>query len=365
MNLIIILVTIIEFLIGGYLVYNKIKKIPDDFASNFLKIMFAMLIIPIIVFYIDYFNLGNWFGVQKLISKESWLSFFGTYVSAIFGAVLSAYVMIQMTNKQITVQRIEGCKPRLKLENITVLNESDNMYPLYGLVCENLKGQELLSTTYHNCLLRIRLQNIGIGLAQDISFYSLNTGEPCIRSLMSNPNEGQIMFSTEEIPKEESLDFYFDLCYKLNTNGKTIIEREDYSVIICKYKDINGNEYELIFGIIVKNEVGIPTDPHVIIDYYYYQPSTANYNNMVRKYRKNYNFINKRGGDNMFKYKLEDLLNAIKEGNYSSYEEIIDVFDAREDVEYLKKNHLIKKVSHEAYVRLTDEGLELIKKKDK
>jgi hypothetical protein len=141
------------------------------------------------------------------------------------------------------------------------------------------------------------LKNIGNGLAQDINFYALHDNGMCFRSLINETNINQKHFSTEEIAKNETQEFYFNISYRLK-EGKSLYDRQDFSLVLCCYKDLNGNEYKLLIGYIVKN-ISENEDGNIEVkaDSYYLQENTDSYNKMIKKFYNNYTEIIKNKPD--------------------------------------------------------------------
>ena len=75
---------------------------------------------------------------------------------------------------------------------------------------------------------------------------------------------------------------------------------EDFVLLICNYKDLNNNNYQILIGIIIKqyNENDNYEEMHLnqyslTYDYYYYQENTDKFNGMISKdiYKENYEKI--------------------------------------------------------------------------
>lgn len=287
-DIVVIIVTIISGF-GMYKIIKEIKKEKNESLQVILAIFAAMLLFPIIILFLDLINIGNYIDISALVSKEGWLNFAGSYFAGISAAILSAYIVIIMTNRQIEIQSKETYRPRLKLEFAKIKRKSEHIY-LYDLMSENMKKKNIWSDNYKIARLNIRLKNIGVGLAQDIKFYSLNNGNECVRTLYINKEKSQKTFSTEEIPINESLSFDFDFKYYINKTEEEF--KEDFSLILCHYKDINGNEYKVLIGVNVKNEIEYENGfVKIIIDSYYCQENTEKYSKIVGKYKKNYTKI--------------------------------------------------------------------------
>lgn len=290
MNVIMNIVVIIFSIFGISQIVKEIKSEKDEKIQTILIILAAILLFPIIIFYLDLINIGNIFNISTLVSKEGWLNFIGSYFSSMTATVLSAYIVIIMTNKQIERQSIESYRPRLKMNDARIL-EKNKYISFYGLFSNNLKGKDVFTGKYRYARLNIGLENIGVGLAQDIEFYSLHNGEECVRVLSIMENQNQKMFSTEEIAVNQKMNFDFELRYTLNEEAVGI-EKEDFAIILCAYKDINGNKYEIILGVTIKNEIE-DEDGNIklAIDSYYYQENTDSFKRTIEKYKENYEKI--------------------------------------------------------------------------
>ena len=90
-----------------------------DSKSNFEKILYTMLsfaiIFPLIVYYLDRYNIPSKFGYTENIISSDWVSILTNYSAAIISTLLSAVFLIFITFKQMD----ETYKDNIKLNNET------------------------------------------------------------------------------------------------------------------------------------------------------------------------------------------------------------------------------------------------------
>lgn len=220
-------------------------------------------------------------------------------------AIINVWIVNSNTNKQIRNQNKETYRPRLKLLSVNRLPCGySNHHKYYAHSLYYTDNDSKASMT-----LKIELENIGNGLANDLQFYMLNSGEKCIGYQWNESNKNQVLDSTEEIPKDNKKEIIFDFNFNRNKLKKQAdgFEGDDCVLLICNYRDLNKNNYKILIGIILKkvdwNEnYDIDGKEHVekmIFDYYYYQEDTKQFKGMINKklYKKNYKRILK----NIFK----------------------------------------------------------------
>lgn len=209
------------------------------------------------------------------------------------GIVASIIVTNKNTNKQIENQNRETYKPRLKL--LSFKNRNRN----------NDKPEYMASSYYYdkdknsyNVYTNLILENIGNGIAHDITFYTLNDGEPCVAAQSIENNKNQESFSTKEIPKDGQLEFPFFISFNEEKVEIDKYSETDFCLIICNYKDLNQNNYKLLICYAVKgkdyeekDEEGNEIENGCFKSFYYYQEGTKNYKAMIEKNQNSYNEI--------------------------------------------------------------------------
>lgn len=244
----------------------------------------------------------------KSLSNHNWydlLILFSTILVPIVTAIINVYVVNNNTNKQIANQNKETYRPRLRVNNVEETFGSNN-HTMYAY-SHNTKESKTVEESFNNSnqlykKFNITFENIGNGLANELTFYILNHGEKCIGYQSIDSELNQVLNSTIEIQKNSKETITFDICFnKKNIDSEESIEgKDDFIILICNYKDLNGNNYNLMIGIIVKKvenndnykKMRIPSES-IKFDYYYYQENTKDYNSMIEKsiYKGNYNRI--------------------------------------------------------------------------
>ncbi|MBQ8300203.1 MAG: hypothetical protein IJX99_10230 [Clostridia bacterium] len=275
---------VVVFIILMTIITCKNKNEEEYFIMVMLE---SLLAFPFFLFGLDCFNIGSYFSF--LFSIESWFDFCGTYFSTVVTVFFSVYIATCMTNKQIRINSKESYRPRLRLKDLQRIEKNNDIYQ-YIVDAKNINkkisGDEYVSV-------KINLENIGNGLAQNIRFYSLHNAEECVRVQSVNTKKEQKNFSTEEIVNGGSEEFVFDIHYKIKKDKKAF-ERADYALILCEYTDINENPYEILMGITIKNKIENEEGEKIpIIDYYYYQGGTESFERMIEKNKEQYKKIKK------------------------------------------------------------------------
>lgn len=207
--------------------------------------------------------------------------------------ISSAAISIYITNKQIRNQNKETYRPRLKVKSI-INRQHDSTRSEYMSFSYYYKK----TNKNFNSYITIILENIGNGLANDITFYDLIHGERCAACQSINNEYNQQIFSTEEVPKDKTLNIPFWITLDYNTLLKEDNEHNDFTLLICNYKDLNCNNYKLLIYYSAKDLDKNAEDEHgeIIenackIHFYYYQEGTNHFKRMIEKYKSNYEKI--------------------------------------------------------------------------
>lgn len=125
-----ILVFSIKLFVKGY----------KDSKSDFEKVLYTMLsfaiILPLIVYYLDRYNIPSKLGYTENIISSDWVSILTNYSAAIISTLLSAVFLIFITLKQMD----ETYKDNIKLNNET--QRIQNLPLLrYDFTLERLEGE--------------------------------------------------------------------------------------------------------------------------------------------------------------------------------------------------------------------------------
>ena len=244
--------------------------------------------------------------ISKLVEHD-WFDYWtlglslAAIVVSVLATIINIWIVNKNTNKQIANQNKETYRPRLRLREIKIVKDKINERHLYAY--SKQYKEDLNSITLYA---EIELENIGYGIANDISFYMLNSGFKCMGIQNCNRNINQHLNSTLEITKDgkEKVNFVFNFKRPENNEEDIEIIDDDFILLICNYKDLNGNDYKILIGFILKNYLplnyeGLEDSDDLYIyndgkfDFYYYQENTDSYNGMINKemYKKNYKAI--------------------------------------------------------------------------
>lgn len=233
------------------------------------------------------------------------LFLFTSILIPIITAIINVHYVNWNTNKQIENQNKETYRPRLRIKSIEESFDMNNhtIYAYSNFYDESKYDKDIcVYNDYIHKKFFITFENIGNGMANELEFYMLNHGEKCSGYQSLDDSLNQVLNSTIEIPKGSADKVCLDICFDKNRYKieDFINEKEDFIIIICNYKDLNNNNYNILFGIILKKVLddnfyenyGFSKDS-IIFDYYYYQEKTKDYNNMVSRkmYKDNYDKI--------------------------------------------------------------------------
>jgi len=241
------------------------------------------------------------------LSNRDWIDYATIMVSiisiiiSIVATIINIWLVNENTNRQIENQNKETYRPRLRLKRISIKKNVGSEQYLY-INSKNFDIDKNKSSIYIN----VCLENVGYGIANDITFYSLTGGYKCLGIQSEYKNTTQELNSTLEIPKdkEQNINFKVEFNRDMYSEGTNILGEEDFILLICNYKDLNNNNYKLLLGCILKKynpyelELDEKKDLKSVytsgaISYYYYQEETESYKGMISKdiYIDNYEKI--------------------------------------------------------------------------
>lgn len=121
---------------------------------------------------------------------------------------------------------------------------------------------------------KIRLKNIGYGVATNIKFYDLNTGFKISGTQSLNDYMNQKMFTTFDIAQTETKSVQTSII----TRKEEGVIMEDDIRILCVYQDLNGNTYDFVFVINVTSTGAF--------NYYSYQRSSHSYYELTKEFKR-------------------------------------------------------------------------------
>lgn len=215
------------------------------------------------------------------------LEIFLNIVLPIMSIVIPVFATVYTVNKRIKAQTRENHQPHLVLEKIRNISAIDKYKYYLTLVGRNYRDtntniEELIKLEKEDLLnIELVLKNIGYGVATNIKFYNLLTGEQVYGSQKSSSSQDQQLYTTLDIGDNEEKKISAQIISSVKE--KDGILKEDHNRILCVYKDLNNNVSNFIIIINVKQ------DNHY--DYFAYQPSSLSYKKWIKENKKNYKKI--------------------------------------------------------------------------
>ncbi len=203
-------------------------------------------------------------------------TFLLTIASIIIPVLVTIFMSIYTVENRVKAEH----KPYLVLDAIQSINKIDKIYYFVVMLGNKIRKKyskdEITSMIEANqdINVKVRLKNIGYGVATNIRFYDLNTGKKIYGNQHVTSDVDQQLFTTFDIAIEEVKSVQTSLVIGKN-NGQII---EDTINTLCMYQDLNGNIYNFVFVINIKSGGGY--------SYYAYQPSSHSYNELIGKYKK-------------------------------------------------------------------------------
>lgn len=153
-------------------VYKEYKRIDDDIFKIIYILLIIIILFPVVLYYLDRYNLLSKFTFTKNIDPNSWLGFIGTYSSGIITVFLSScitvYITVQQINRTYEDNKILNLESN-RIQNLPLLKysfeEYNNKINSYEkLLKSNTKGN-------NDALFIMRMKNIGLNNIRDKKIY--------------------------------------------------------------------------------------------------------------------------------------------------------------------------------------------------
>lgn len=193
-----------------------------------------------------------------------------TPIISLLTIMVSIFVAVYTVHGRVKNENKEKHKPYLILKSLQTLRNLDS-YRYYITLKKHDVGEEI------EIPFNIILENIGYGVASNIRFYDLLTGD-CIKGTqLLDKNINQQLFTTIDVASSNTIDIQMLLINYLNKNGVS------HNRILCIYQDLNENIYDFIIHINVKNKKNY--------DFYAYQRTSKSYQKCLVESKKEYNKI--------------------------------------------------------------------------
>ena len=171
-------------------------------------------------------------------------------------------------------------KPYIVLDSIQTVSLIDKCLYFIVLFGNKFKNKSTGESNSNNPIIdnninvKIKVKNIGYGVATNVRFYNLDTGLKINGNQVVDNRIAQQLFTTFDIAATEERSVQTSLAV-IKENDVII---EDSINTLCIYQDLNGNVYNFVFVVDIKSGGGY--------SYYAYQPSSHSYQALMKKYSK-------------------------------------------------------------------------------
>ena len=221
-----ILTTIIILGMIAVFCYINYRRCKDDLEKSLYILLFFVSIVPIVIYYLDRYDVPTYLGWNINVDSQNWLSFLANYSAGIISAVISAVVLVIVTILQIkknNEDNIERDKENLRD------TEDKGKGELEELIITNVDNGQAYS-------LNISIKNIGLNNIKNIKvdFKSPLINKSIYRIL------GSCSLEVLEKGEEIIINRFFSL--------KSSEEPYDMDIIVY-YEDVLSNWYRQILKI--------------------------------------------------------------------------------------------------------------------
>ncbi len=198
--------------------------------------------------------------------------------------LITVFATLYTVSERVKNENREKHKPYITLNDIEKKEIDEYKYYLtvYGQKYEELKKEnkniEKNNDEKQYISVTLLLDNIGYGVASNIKFYNLMTGEEIQGSQTLSKEKNQKLFTTFDIATNQQKKIQTKI-YKNNSDK----QEYDSCKILCIYKDLNNNIYDLIISINVKT--------NNLYDFSTYQRTSHSYNNCIKENKNQYKKI--------------------------------------------------------------------------
>ena len=206
--------------------------------------------------------------------------------------IITVFATLYTVSERIKNENKEKHKPYLTLNNIEPLNKIDEYKYYLTVIGRNYKEEmnkitiEKLDEINKNNYISVTLSldNIGYGVASNIKFYDLLTGDQIHGTQTPSKDKNQKLSTTFDIALNTEKQVQAKIINKIKVDDE--IEIPDHCRILCVYQDLNGNIYDFIISINIKS--------NNTYDFFAYQRTSHSYKKWVKRNKTQYKQIIKK-----------------------------------------------------------------------
>lgn len=204
----------------------------------------------------------------------------------ILSIIIPVFATLYTVDNRIKAQNKENHQPYVVLDKIVNIDKiNEYSYYLTPVGRNYLKEHPVIDYSKiesdNDIAIMLNLRNIGYGVATNIKFYNLLTGNQIFGTQASNEEKNQKLFTTFDMEASEQKNMQARV---VNLVGvKDGEEIEDHIRMLCVYRDLNENVYDFIISINAKR------NNHY--DFFAYQPSSRSYAKWKKENKTEYKKI--------------------------------------------------------------------------
>ena len=203
--------------------------------------------------------------------------------------MITVFATLYTVSERVKNENREKHKPYLTLKDIENLDTLDEYKYYLTVLGRNFREKhqeytlEQISEAKKKEYIEVRLllDNIGYGVASNIKFYDLLTGEQIKGTQTPSKDKNQKLFTTFDIASSKEKQVQVKIFNKIEKYEE--IENPDHCRILCVYQDLNGNPYDFIISINIKSNNSY--------DFFTYQRTSHSYAKWINENKKNYKKI--------------------------------------------------------------------------
>ena len=198
--------------------------------------------------------------------------------------IITIVTTVYTVNKRVENEKRETHMPYIILEKVIALEDIDTRKYYLTFYGRNYSNLKIKPKQEKYLPIELLIKNIGYGVATNIKFYNLLTGNQIEGTQESHKEENQRLFTTLDAGVNEQKKIQAKVRGTILTKRKTTIE--EHNRILCVYKDLNEHIYTSIFCINMKDEDNY--------DFFAYQPSSKSYKRWIKENKRQYKEILKK-----------------------------------------------------------------------
>jgi len=213
-------------------------------------------------------------------------------VLPVISIIIPVFATVYTVNNRIKNENRENHKPYLLLDKVEDIDKIDT-YSYYLIPVGRNYLEEYPNIDYNDIkgnndlTVKLKIRNIGYGVASNIKFYNLLNGNQIHGTQESSKEQNQQLFTTFDIAAEEEKSVQARVINFLKEQDGIIIE--DHVRMLCVYQDLNNNVSNFIISINAKE------NKHY--DFFTYQPSSMSYKKWIRENKNQFSIIMKKYKD--------------------------------------------------------------------